>query len=106
MNFLKTTFILFLCMIAFSCDCMQNVSGIILDSETKKPIDSVFVKKISRSSGEYTDSNGYFELRYTDGGLFSCPPMKIIINKKGYKQKVEELSNNSSKIILLEKTDK
>lgn len=90
-------------MIVNSCDCLQNVSGIVLDSETKKPIDSVFVKKISRDNGEYTDKNGYFELMYTDGGLFKCPPMKIIINKKGYKQKVEEIENSESKIILIER---
>ena len=102
MKFLKLIFIL-ISMIVLSCDCMQNVSGTILDSETKKPIDSVFVKKISRDNGEYTDKNGYFELMYTDGGLFKCPPMKIIINKKGYKQKVEEIENSESKIILIER---
>ena len=102
MKFIKLIFIL-ISMIVLSCDCMQNVSGTILDSETKEPIDGVFVKKISRSNGEYTDSNGNFELMYTDGGLFKCPPMKIIINKKGYNQKIEEIENSESKIILIER---
>jgi hypothetical protein len=86
-----------------ACDCHQNVSGKVLDSNTKKPLDSVYVHKITKDYGEYTSENGMFELSATSGGLFGCPPMKIILNKKGYEQKVEEIENSGNKTILLTK---
>jgi len=84
-----------------SCDCYQNVSGKVIDFETKKPIDSVCVQKVNRKHCNYSDSEGNFKLQAISGGLFGCPPMKIILNKDGYKQKVENINNGSSKIIYL-----
>ena len=86
-----------------ACDCHQNVSGKVLDSNTKKPLDSVYVHKITKDYGEYTSEKGIFELSATSGGLFGCPPMKIILNKKGYEQKAEEIENSGNKIIYLTK---
>ena len=84
-----------------SCDCRQNVSGKVLDSETKKPIDSVYVHKINKDYGKYTSENGIFEINATSGGLFGCPAMKIVLTKKGYEQKIEEIENSKSKTIFL-----
>ncbi|MBR9847508.1 MAG: carboxypeptidase-like regulatory domain-containing protein [Algicola sp.] len=95
--------ILTLGIILTSCDCHQNVSGKVLDFDTKQPLDSVYVHKIKRKIGKYTSEKGDFELSATSGGLFGCPPMKIILNKSGYEQKVEVIENSESKIIYLRK---
>jgi|21_taG_2_1085346.scaffolds.fasta_scaffold34811_2 hypothetical protein len=102
-NLNKGILLLILGIILIACDCHQNVSGKVLDSDSKTPLDSVYVHKISRDYGKYTTENGTFELDATSGGLFGCPPMKIILNKKGYKQKVEEIENSGNKTIYLTK---
>ena len=101
----KTIILLIIGVTIISCDCHQNVSGKVLDSDSKKPLDSVYVHKISREYGKYTSENGTFELDATSGGLFGCPPMKIVLNKKGYEQKEEEIENSGNKTIFLTKRE-
>lgn len=98
--------IVVLALFIYSCDCYQNVSGVVLDEKSKKPIDSVYVKKISREYGEYSNSLGEFELSYIDGGIFRCPPMKIVLKKEGYKTTTETIENSKHKIIYLVSKDK
>lgn len=102
-NFKKGILILIIGITTIACDCHQNVSGKVLDSATKKPLDSVYVHKITKDYGEYTSENGIFELSAVSGGLFGCPPMKIILQKEGYEQIEEEIDNSENKTILLTK---
>tara|TARA_R110002049_G_scaffold286226_1_gene467890 strand:+ start:4580 stop:4903 length:324 start_codon:yes stop_codon:yes gene_type:complete len=102
-NLVKGIAILIFGITLVSCDCHQNVSGKVLDSQTKEPIDSVYVHKINKDYGKFTSENGAFELDATSGGLFGCPPMKIVLNKNGYEQKVEEIENSENKTIFLTK---
>jgi len=68
-----------------SCDCMQHVSGTIIDAKTKQPITEVTVnKKGNDNDNATTNGKGEFEISSISGGLFRCPPMKIIIKKEGY----------------------
>lgn len=73
-------------MLLFSCDCVQDVYGTVLDAETLQPIDSVYVYKQSKENDfGYTDEQGHFEINSIDGGLsFRCPPMAVILKKDGY----------------------
>lgn len=67
-----------------SCDCVQNVSGIITDMETGEPIANAKVYKKSKTHDEsVTDSLGKFSIRSISGGV-GCPPMDIVIEKEGY----------------------
>lgn len=70
----------------YSCDCKQDVYGTVLDAETLQPIDSVYVHKQSDENDfGYTDKQGHFEINSIDGGLsFGCPPMTVLLRKKGY----------------------
>lgn len=69
-----------------SCgDCIQNIRGKIVDNNSLEPIDSVKIQKENRTEQfTFTDKQGDFELSSISGGLFSCPPMKVIITKEGY----------------------
>lgn len=63
--------ILLLIIIYFtSCDCFHQGSGIVLDSKTNKPLDSVYIeasllnnKKSIFIEKMYTDSTGRFDIR-------------------------------------------
>lgn len=103
----KNVFYLILCSICItSCgDCYQHISGRILDKNTKKPIDSVYISNVGNGYGEYSDSTGKFEITATSGGLFGCPAMKVAFNKDGYNLLSEEIDNAGVKTIFLEKTE-
>jgi len=84
-----------------SCDCHQVVKGIIIDSETKKPIEHVEVyNKNKRWNNTITDENGFFELTNISGG-FTCPPMKIIIRHENYDKVETEIDAGKQKNLLL-----
>jgi len=68
-----------------SCDCIQQVSGTVIDAETRLPITEATVNKHGNDSDNATtNGKGEFEISSISGGLFRCPPMKIIIKKEGY----------------------
>jgi len=72
--------------ILLSCDCIQQVSGTIVDKETKEPISEVSVRKRGKNSDQCTTNpKGEFEIKSISGGLFRCLPMKIVLTKEGYK---------------------
>jgi hypothetical protein len=86
-----------------SCECYQNVEGVVLDKKTNKPIDSVMVQKIDRGIGEFSDSTGAFKIHANSGGIFGCPLMKISLTKSGYYSDTTEIDNAGSKTIYLTK---
>ncbi len=86
-----------------SCDCLQNGSGIIVDEETKKPINKVEIKEVGKDFIQESDENGYSEIRHITGGLFSCPDMTIIVSKKEYQTDTIIIKNGEDKLIKLYK---
>ena len=90
-------------LLLISCgDCLQDVSGTILDKDTKQPVDSVYIYNAKNNAiHTLSDNTGNFKLESISGGLFSCPPMKVIIVKKGYHKDSTEMQNDSHSIICL-----
>jgi 5-hydroxyisourate hydrolase-like protein (transthyretin family) len=75
-----------------SCDCIQQATGIVLDSQTRKPIEHVSLGKYEKvdstnsyTSRIYTDRQGYFDYQSTSGGLRKCPDLILYFSKQGYK---------------------
>jgi 5-hydroxyisourate hydrolase-like protein (transthyretin family) len=75
-----------------SCDCIQKASGIVLDRQTKKPIDSASIGKYEKedtansySRRIYTNKQGQFDYHSTSGGVRKCPDLVLYFNKQGYK---------------------
>lgn len=88
----------------YSCDCVQIAKAKVLDATTKQPIDSVKIFKKSRTEqNTLTNTNGTFKLHSISGGLGGCPPMTIVLSKKGYQTKIVDVASDSSTIIYLDK---
>lgn len=104
---LKTILVISLTSIAFySCDCNQNVSGTILDKITKQPIASAYTQNANKNyDHNYSDKNGYFELKSISGGFLGCPPKKVAIAKKGYEIETIEIENGHHDTIYLERIE-
>ena len=103
----KTAAQIFLLLILFcSCgDCPQSVSGTILDQDTKQPVDSVYIYNAQKAEvNTYSDNKGNFNLKSISGGLFRCPAMKIIMDKKGYCKDSIEIPNSDHSIMYLKRT--
>lgn len=102
-----------LCWLVFitSCECIQHIQGIVVDAESRLPIEGVLVKRndisfdsVSRispdetimpnnsfgidwdggSHGKYTDSLGLFEFTYMASALFGYPKISLTFEKDGY----------------------
>lgn len=93
-------------MILSSCDCLQNVTGTVIDAETNQPIQGAQVHKQQREyDKDETDENGKFAIESISGGLFDCPPMTIVVSKDGYETKTVEIDNAEDKTIKLKSTE-
>jgi hypothetical protein len=84
-------------LLIISCDCLQQASGTVLDSDTKLPIDSVIISRYFNSDtviewnrNFYTDESGNFEFTGMAGGLFGCPKIKLEIEKTGYENIIKK----------------
>lgn len=87
--------------VVVSCDCLQRISGTVVDKETGEPLYGVLVySKDNEWVKTTTDSTGYFELSDISGG-FRCPPMKIVIEDKDYKSQKVKIPAGGMKIIEL-----
>ncbi|MBM3186903.1 MAG: hypothetical protein FJZ67_11445 [Bacteroidetes bacterium] len=71
---------------------MQQATGVVLDRQTKKPIDNVSLGKYEKedttnsySRRIYTDNKGQFDYHSTSGGFRKCPDLVLYFNKQGYK---------------------
>ncbi len=68
-----------------ACDCLQLAEGIVVHSETGKPVQNAkILNKAKPQQFEYTDSKGVFRLTSVSGGLFRCPPMHVEISKDSF----------------------
>lgn len=72
-----------------SCDCWTDGNGVVVDSITKQPLDSViaksYVEEVNANSFYYemiTDSTGQFE--GTTGNTGNCKDLVIELSKIGY----------------------
>lgn len=87
-----------------SCDCLQNVSGTVVDNDTKQPIDSAYIQNSNKDYNyAYTDDKGNFEIVSISGGLLGCPPMTVTITKDGYETVRQEIKNAGYKTIYLKR---
>ncbi len=89
-------------LLLYSCDCLQYSRGVVLDSNTKLPVDSVCIQvENTINLYTYTDSIGNFTLEATSGSFLSrsCPPMKVFVAKPKYEIKSIEL--NAEKVDML-----
>ena len=98
-------FILFVLFFLFvSCDGFQEIEGIVVDSESKKPIPNVELVQIK---GEKiinnTDDNGYFNISQITGFAFGNKEMVVVFCKENYMSDTITFINNESKLIKLEK---
>lgn len=85
-----------------SCDCVQNVKGVVVDTNTGSPLEGVRIHNRNKSHhSTETDKNGYFELSSISGGL-NCPPMNIVIDKTGYRIIEESIEAGGEERINLE----
>ena len=90
-----------------SCDCLQNVAGTVIDAQTDQPIQDAHVQKENKENDQAdTDENGNFEIRSISGGLLGCPPMTVIVSKKGYETLTVEIKNGGDETIKLKRTIK
>jgi hypothetical protein len=84
-----------------SCDCLQKVSGTVVDATTGKPINQVAVYKKGKEWKEKTDELGKFELSEISGGI-SCPPMKVILEATNYQTVEIEIPAGGYKLIKMQ----
>jgi hypothetical protein len=75
-----------------SCDCVQQATGVVVDRQTKKPIDNVSLGKYEKEGSsnpysvrDYTDNKGKFDYHSIGGGFPGCEDLVLYFNKKGYK---------------------
>lgn len=101
---MKTIFkILFVALFLQSCDCNQVVSGTIADERGLPIYNATIYNKNKTWNKIQSDSLGEFELHNVSGGFFRCPPMRIVIEKPGYKTITTTIDAGGSKTITLEK---
>ena len=71
-----------------SCEGYMCGEGIISDSQTNQPLDSVFCKVLTGEEIQYSDSLGHYGVCNRFGGCVpSCPDIVVEFSKAGYKTK-------------------
>ena len=83
-----------ICLLSFifflftSCDCFQEVQGVVIDYESRSPIEGVMVNLIDKYAlvSFYTDSIGSFKYFSMRASLFGCPKVHLSFEKEGYKK--------------------
>jgi hypothetical protein len=91
-----------------SCgDCYQIVTGTVLDTETKRPVEGITVYNKNKPINKtVTDQEGKFELYNISGGLWKCPPMKVAIEHSDYQTKEVEIPAGGELTIEIERRNK
>ena len=85
-----------------ACDCLQIVSGVVVDAHDRKPLMDVSIGKKGSSPTYVTDSLGHFEFRSVSGGLFRCPPLQLVFQKLGVESRMVEFRNGGGDTIFLQ----
>jgi hypothetical protein len=84
-----------------SCDCIQEVSGTVVDATDGKPIEQVTVYKKGVEIKSKTDRFGNFKLSEISGG-FSCPPMRVVLEAPNYKTVEVEIPAGGEQLIKMQ----
>lgn len=106
-NHLKIILFLVSVFLMVGCDGYQSVEGLVVDSETKKPITDVDIVDLSsKKSKNRSDENGYFEISQIKGFVFGEKELTVIISKENYLSDTITFINNEQKLIKLEKIKK
>lgn len=84
MKVLKFSLLVSIIAIFTSCDCLLHVKGIVIDAETRMPIDNVVIKEKDTDRVLYTDKLGNFEFGAMKIGLLTCPKTSLSFEKEGY----------------------
>ncbi len=102
----------FLLLSLSACDCYQNVAGIVVDAESKKPISEVEFVNLKKPVPDkmykdVTDDKGIFEYSNVSGGLFKCPNVEMQFIKTGYENQIKIISSGTHQdtIFLKRKSD-
>jgi hypothetical protein len=77
-----------------SCDCIIEISGTIVDSETRLPLNIVQVYNGFNKSVSYTDTSGTFYYHDMSGACTGCPPVKFVMKKDGFEEQAIVIPNN------------
>lgn len=86
-----------------SCDCLQRVTGTVVDKESGRPLQGVTVYNKNKDwIKTTTDTSGHFELSSISGG-FRCPPLNVITEKDNYQQTETSIPSGGQKTVELEK---
>ena len=96
------SFILFVLFFLFvSCDGFQEIEGIVVDSESKKPISNVELVQINgKKFINITDDNGYFNVSQIKGFAFGNKETTIVFSRENYTSDTITFINNESKLIM------
>lgn len=87
MKVLITTILLILGLVLInSCDCLQHVQGVVMQSNSEHPVDNVKISHHFKndSSIVLTDKDGRFDFNSMGIGIFGCPRIKLSFAKDGY----------------------
>src|SRR5689334_22759282 len=101
----KLLFFLVSILFLYSCDCMQEAKGVVLDNESGEPIANVALGKYatfdtanSYSRRSFTDDKGRFDYSSIGGGFGSCE-FELYFSKDGYesmKVRFQQSSDNDT----------
>ena len=86
-----------------ACDCRQQATGVILDRQTKIPIDSVIIATSDITQNTitgkvtYSSQDGEFKFDKISSGPGSCPDLTLYFYKAGFGQKKLTFSTFSEK---------
>ncbi len=89
-----------------SCDGYQSIEGIIVDSETHKPISDVLITDFKKGDTlGFTDEQGYFEIHQIKGFPIGDKELTVIISKIEYIQDTITFINNENRFVKLERIE-
>lgn len=100
----NTFFFVILTLIVSSCDCVYNVSGVVIDESTNKPITAVTISRTvdATSKVAHTDELGNFSEQVI---LRHCNQVTRFLSKEGYEIKRVRLENNSHDTLYMKRKE-
>lgn len=102
-KYLVIGYLSFLTLFLTSCEGYRTADGVVIDKNTRLPLDSVFVNVTTGNASIYTDSTGMFSLSNQMGGcVFGCKDIMVEFSKDGY-QKITLMNDECNGTIELEK---
>ena len=88
-------------MLLSACDCLQSVTGTIVDANSGNPIANALVyKDEDQSVSDSTDQDGKFELNDITG-VKNCNTLTLVIEKPGYNSITLTAPNNEDIVVQL-----